>query len=308
MNPEIVCMGEPMLELNQTDPKEKRYLQGFGGDTSNCAIAAARQGGKVGYLTALGQDGFGDAFIELWRREGVDSSRVLRDPDAHTAVYFVTHGRSGHEFSYLRAGSAASRMKPEDVPADYIAAARALHVSGISQAISATACDAVFAAIAAAKSGGALVSYDTNLRKRLWPMPRARAIAEATAALADIVKASIEDAEALTGLSDVDAILDHYLAHEPKAVVVTLGDGGSAVATAERRQRLARHDVELVDATGAGDTFDGAFLVEYLRTGDVFASARWANAAAALAVTGFGAVAPMPDRDAVARLLARAEG
>ena len=63
MQPEIVCMGEPMIELNQTDPSEKRYLQGFGGDTSNCAVAAARQGGKVGYLTALGQDSFGDAFV-----------------------------------------------------------------------------------------------------------------------------------------------------------------------------------------------------------------------------------------------------
>ena len=91
------------------------------------------------------------------------------------------------------------------------------------------------------------------------------------------------------------------------AVMLTLGDGGSAVATSQRRERLARHEVELVDATGAGDTFDGAFLVEYLRTGDVFASARWANAAAALAVTGFGAVAPMPRRDAVAKLLAKSE-
>lgn len=307
MQPELVCMGEPMIELNQTSPTEKRYLQGFGGDTSNCAVAAARQGAKVGYLTALGQDSFGDAFIELWRQEGVDSSRVLRDPEAHTAIYFVTHGKSGHEFSYLRAGSAASRMKAADVPADYIKAARALHVSGISQAISASACDAVFAAIEIAKAAGVLVSYDTNLRRRLWPLPRARAIVAATAALADIVKASIEDVEALTGLSDTDAILDHYLDAGARAVALTLGDGGAAVATPERRERLPRHEVELVDATGAGDTFDGAFLTEYLRTGDVFASARWANAAAALAVTGFGAVAPMPTREAVAAFLARSE-
>ena len=150
---DIVCMGEPMLEFNQ-DPASADpvlYRKGHGGDTANSAVAAARQGARVGYLTALGADTFGDDFMALWAREGIDTSRVIRNPDAHTGIYFVTHGPKGHEFSYMRAGSAASRMKPAQVPGDYIASAGFLHISGISQAISADACDSVFAAIDAAR-------------------------------------------------------------------------------------------------------------------------------------------------------------
>ena len=302
MSPEIVCMGEPMVEFNQTDASG-HYLFGHGGDTSNCAIAAARAGASVGYLTALGADAFGDSFVRLWAENGVDSSRVIRDPEAHTGVYFVTHGPSGHVFSYLRKGSAASRMKPADVARDYITAARVLHVSGISMAISASACDAVFDAIHAARAAGVLVSFDTNLRLRLWPLERARALTDAATRLATIALPGLDDALQLTGLSDPDAIADHYLALGPKVVALTLGKEGCLVATPDERRRVPGIRVEAVDATGAGDTFDGNFLAEYLRTGDPFAAARFANAAAALSTRGYGAVAPMPRREEVMAVL-----
>lgn len=133
--PQIVCMGEPMIEFNQTGA-EGHYLRGHGGDVSNCAIAAARAGASTGMVTALGQDEFGDEMMRLWAEDGVDAARVIRNGQAHTGIYFVSHGEAGHSFSYLRAGSAASRHSPADVPHDYIAGARILHASGISLAIS----------------------------------------------------------------------------------------------------------------------------------------------------------------------------
>ena len=107
MSPQIVAIGEPLYELNQPRGSEA-FLAGFGGDTSNAMIAAARSGADAGYFTAIGADRFGEALIGLWRREGVDASRVIVNGGAHTGLYFVTHGADGHEFSYLRAGSAAS--------------------------------------------------------------------------------------------------------------------------------------------------------------------------------------------------------
>src|SRR5438270_4511497 len=107
---DVAALGEAMLEFNQTLPGEPNYLQGFGGDTSNAVIAAARAGARTTYLTRLGADKFGDELMQLWAREGVDTSGVERDPSVATGIYFVTHGPQGHEFSYLRAGSAASRM------------------------------------------------------------------------------------------------------------------------------------------------------------------------------------------------------
>jgi 2-dehydro-3-deoxygluconokinase len=86
MQPDIVAIGEPMVEFNHQG--DRAYLQGFGGDTSNFAIAAARQGARVGCFTGLGADAYGRMFLDLWDAEGVDASRVRIDPDAFTAVYF----------------------------------------------------------------------------------------------------------------------------------------------------------------------------------------------------------------------------
>jgi 2-dehydro-3-deoxygluconokinase len=303
---DILCMGEPMLEFNQLPPGDDGrvlFLQGHGGDTSNAAIAAARQGVSAGYVTAIGQDAAGDSFMELWRKERIDTSTVIRSAEAATAVYFVTHDAKGHHFTFYRSGSAASRYAPRDVPEEAIARARILYASGISQAISASAADAVFHAISVAKRNGVKVAYDTNLRLRLWPPARARAIIEAAIAQADMAFPSREDAEALTGLSDPDAIADHYLRLGCPLVAVKCGADGALLATAEGlRVRAPAHAVDAVDATGAGDTFCGAFLARTL-LGDPPAEAlRYANAAAALSTTGYGAVAPIP-REAEVRAL-----
>ena len=295
---DIIAIGEPLFELNQ-GRGETVFRPGHGGDTSNAAIAAARQGAKVGYVTAVGADQFGESFLSLWNGEGIDVSAVKKSPVAHTGLYFVTHGPDGHVFSYMRAGSAASRMSPEDMPVEAIKAARVVHASGISQAISSSATDAVFHALRTARAANVLVSYDTNLRLRLWPLDRARAVIHAAAGLADILRPSIDDARQLTGLDDPDKIVDFYLSVGPRIVAMTLGDDGALIATRDKRERLPARTAKVVDATGAGDMFTGAFLAEYLRTNDPFAAGRYANVAAALSTEGYGAVAPMPKRAAV---------
>jgi len=296
--PDIVSIGEPLFELNR-QRDDAVFRPGHGGDTSNMAIAAARQGASVAYVTAVGADQFGQSFMRLWAEEGIDTSAIKQSQVAHTGIYFVTHGPDGHAFSYLRAGSAASRMMPEDMPADMIKTARVVHASAISQAISSAATDAVFAAMRMARAAGVAVSYDTNLRLRLWPLDRARAVIHAAAGLADILRPSIDDARHLTGLADPDRIADFYLGLGPRIVALTLGEEGALIATGERRERIPARPARVVDATGAGDMFDGAFVAEYLRTGDPFAAGRYANVAAALSTEGYGAVQPMPRRATV---------
>ena len=301
--PDIIAIGEAMVELNQPAAGAP-YVPGFGGDTSNAMIAAARAGASTGYVSAVGDDPFGRSLLGLWRDEGVDAAHVRVVPGAPTGVYFVSHGPNGHEFSYLRAGSAASRMTPLDLPLEAIRAARILHASGISQAISPNAADAVFAAIDAARAANVLVAYDTNLRLRLWPLARARAVMHEAMRQADIALPGLDDATQLTGLADPDAIADFYLALGPTLVALTLGKDGALVATRDRRERIPAKPVSALDATGAGDAFDGNFLAEYLASGDPFAAARFANAAAALSTLGYGAIAPLPRRAATLAMMA----
>ncbi len=297
MSVDLLCMGEPMLEFNQlpAGPDGTRhYLQGFGGDTSNAAIAAARQGARVGYVTALGQDMPGDSFINLWQREGVDTATVLRTEHYQTGVYFVTHDRDGHHFLHYRANSAAAMFTAADVPEAAIASARILYVSGISQGISAFACDACFAAIGIARRNGVKLAYDTNYRPRLWPPARAAAVMHAAMAGAEYAMPGLEDVTILTGLTDPDAMLDFYLRLGCRVVVLKMGQSGAFLATPDMRERIPAHPVRAVDATGAGDTFCGAFLARMLAGDAPAAAARYAGVAAALKCTGYGAVGPIP--------------
>ncbi len=296
-----------MVEFNQTIPGQPHYLQGFGGDTSNATIAAARAGARTAYLTRLGADTFGDALMALWQQEHVNTAAVERDALAPTGIYFVTHGAAGHEFSYWRADSAASRMTPAWLvggAAQAIAAAKVLHVSGISMAISPSACDTVLAAMRLARAAGTLVSFDSNLRLKLWPLERARAGIEKALALCDIFLPSLEDMVTLTGLASPAKIVDWSHALGAKTVVLKLGGKGAIVSNDERSGLVTGRKVPLVDATGAGDCFCGNLLARVALGDDVFKAAIYANAAAALSVQGYGAVDPLPVPRQVNALLA----
>lgn len=297
---DILAFGEPLMELAETKRGDDNlYLPGFGGDVSNCIVAASRLGAKTAIFSHLGEDKFGSDFIELWDKEGVDRSTVVVRHSARTGIYFISYGPEGHIFTYLRAGSAASLVETKDLPLKAISDSHVLHVSGISQAISGTCADAGFAAIHYARKNGVTVSYDTNLRLRLWDIDRARAVINAATGLADIALPGLDDAQQLTQLETPEAICDFYLRNGSKVVALTMGKAGTMVATAEQRQVIPARPVQAIDATGAGDVFDGAFLVEWLKDKDPFRAAAYANAAAALSTLGQGAVAPMPTRTQV---------
>lgn len=304
--PSILALGEAMVEFNQSVEGQPNYLQGFGGDTSNFCVAAARQGASSGFLSAVGNDHFGRLLLYLWQCESVETAWVKVDSHAPTGVYFVSHGPEGHQFDYLRAGSAASRYAPTDLPLDAIRHAKVLHLSGISLAISVSACDAALAAVTHARAHGVQVSFDTNLRLKLWPLARARAVMLEAIRHTDICLPSWDDVTALTGLTGRDEIVDFLLALGPRVVALKLGKQGSYIATPDERRLVPGHVVNAVDATGAGDCFGGAFVARLVAGDDPFTAARYANVAAALSTQGFGGVAPIPHRAAVEEALVNA--
>ena len=306
MKLDVLCIGEPLLEFNQIpDDVKNTYRSGFGGDTSNTAIAIARQGASSGFLSKVGNDYFGRQLLELWQRENVDCSHVAQHPEAPTGIYFVTHDAGGHHFSYYRKGSAASHLTPEDVPVEFLAQTRILHLSAITQAISTSSCETAFAGINCARKRGVRISYDTNLRIKLWSLEQAREVIHCTVPLCDVLLPSLDDVTALTGLKEPAAITDFYLNHGAKLVVLKQGAQGVLVADGKQSKHIPGHTVQTVDATGAGDAFDGAFLSEWLRQDDPFAAAKYANAAASISTTQFGAVDSIPKRAAVEAFLGR---
>ncbi|MBP9907699.1 MAG: sugar kinase [Rhodoferax sp.] len=302
---DLVALGEAMVEFNQIPQGDGRmYLQGFGGDTSNTSIAAARQGARCAYISMVGNDALGDMCLELWRTEGVDVSAVQVRPDAPTGVYFVRHDADGHHFSYLRKGSAASLIRPEHLSAALLGNTQYLHVSGISQAISVSARETIAAAIAMACAAGVRVSYDPNLRFALWSLDDARLAIIATLASTDEFLPGLDELALVSGLQQPDAIVNWAHQHGAKHVVLKMGVKGVLASNGQSMQKIDAFAVKALDATGAGDCFNGAYLARRARGEDVFASARWAVASAALSTQGYGAVAPLPTEARVAEFLA----
>lgn len=305
--PEILALGEPLLELNATTKgaleSARTFSVGYGGDTSNFAIAAARAGGAVSYLTRIGDDAFGTILSDLWREEGVDTRYVTRERGGRTGIYFISRRPDGHAFTYYRTDSPASRLQPHDVPEQAVAGSRLLHVTGITQAISPTACDTAFHAMQVARAHGTLVTYDPNHRAALWPAERAKAIIMRSIELADIALPNQEEGRLLTGVEDPEAMVDAFLERGPRVVVLKMGDRGVLIGEKGRQTHVKAHAVEAVDASGAGDTFDGVFCSRLLEGAEPVEAARLAVIAAALTTTGLGAVGPIPRRTEVDALM-----
>lgn len=300
---DIVALGEGMVEFNQTTPGQPQYLQGFGGDTSNAVIAAARAGARCAYISAVGNDSFGKNLLSLWAAEQVNTAQIAIDSIASTGLYFVTHGAQGHEFSYRRSGSAAAMMMLSDAQCHTIAQAKMLHLSGISLALSPHTLVQCQRAIEVAKAAGTQLSFDSNLRLKLWSLENARAAMLPVIAQADVFLPSLDDVTALSGLHDPQAIVQWSHDLGAKTVVLKMGHQGVLASHGQQCQHIAALPVNAVDATGAGDCFGGNLLARLCLGDSLLEAVRYANAAAALAVQGFGAVAPLPRPAAVFELL-----
>ncbi len=286
------------------------FHKAYGGDTLNVLVAASRLGSSTGYITRVGNDPLAPYLLESWRGEGIDVSQV-KLVDGFNGLYFISLLPAGQrEFTYYRRGSAASTMEPADLDPDYIGAASVLHVSGISQAISPSCRQTVLAAARIARERDVLVSYDPNLRLKLWP-----SLAEAQAALAEllpytdiVLPSAPEETEALLEAASPQEAVERLWQAGVRTVAIKLGHEGCLVGSAGRLMTLPPFmPTDVVDTTGAGDAFDGAFLHGLASGLNASDAAGLAVIAAGLSLRGRGAIAGLPGREEVYGLFARSE-
>ena len=309
-SPELVALGEPLLELAANGPgslgEVNGFVRGWGGDTANTVLAAARLGVAAGYVTRIGADEVGTALLEMWQTEGVDTSQVVIDGGRYTGLYFIGYGSSGHRFAYYRQGSAASMIDADALDEAYIAGAKVLHVSGISQALSAGAATATDTAIGIARAHGVSVSYDANIRPGLASKERLFELFHQAVARTDILFASEGDLVELFGSAAPAVVCDRLGDGRPALIVIKQEERGATLVLGDGAvHHVPGFEVVAVDSTGAGDAFDGGFLAAWLDGADPVAATTFANAVGALTVRSFGAVSALPHRSDVESLLAR---
>jgi 2-dehydro-3-deoxygluconokinase len=297
---DVVTFGETMVLFAAVESGPLRFANTYtrhpAGTETNFAIGLARLGHQVGWFSRVGDDEFGQYIVNFVRGEGVDTSRVVVDPEAPTGVLFKEKRELGaRKIVYYRRGSAASRLAPSDLDRDYIASARYLHITGITPALSPTAREAVFEATRMAREAGVKVSFDPNLRLRLWTAEQARATWRELLPLCDLVLPGLDEAELITGESDPDRAADAIRAFGPSLAVVKLGPEGALAVGPEGRVRQAGVRLErIVDPVGAGDGFAAGFLAGQLRGLDLAQSLKIANTVGAFATTVVGDVEGLP--------------
>lgn len=307
-NLDIISLGEAMVEFYSKGSvsleRAEHFEKSLGGDTANLLYTASRFNKKCGYMSRVGNDEFGKYLIDMLEHEGIDVSHISVEDKVSTGIYFVSLLEGGErDFIYYRHDSAASHLSPADIDQKYVSRCRIFHSSGISQAISPSCREAVFKAAEIAKKTGALFSYDPNIRLKLWPIETAREVVDRTLAIADIVISSLEDLKLIKYIDSPNDVAKAILKKGPKIVALKLGSLGSLTMTDKERVRTPGFKVKAVDTTGAGDVFNGVFLVGVLEDWSLDKTARYANAAAALKTLGRGAISNVPTREEVSKFL-----
>lgn len=291
-NVDIITFGETMALMmpNRAGGIEhaKSFDSSFGGAESNLAIGLARLGVSAGWFGRLGNDPLGRMILKGIRGEGVDVSRAQLVDDEPTGLMLrdITWGRSS--VYYYRKLSAASRMQPSQLDEPYIAKAKLLHVTGITPALSDSCKETVLEAVRIARKHGVKISFDPNLRLKLWTMEEARPILLSLAEQADYYLPGYDELQLLYDTDDFDTIVAEL--RKLKAVSIVKGAGNETlIVEKDRIDRVPFFPVkQVVDTVGAGDGFCAGFLSGVVRGQSHLEAVRLGSLVGSLVVQGAG--------------------
>ena len=291
----IVSIGECMIEMSGGD--DRTYRLGYAGDTLNTAWYLRALLGKdwsVDYATALGEDRYSADIRAFLDDNGIGTGHIQTIANRRPGLYLIHQEKGDRHFTYWRDNSAA-KLLADDKPAlaEAVENAELVYFSGITLAILAPrARGRLLGAIVKARDNGAKIAFDTNLRPALWTSPRVMAcVLTAAASLCDIVLPTHGDEAPLFGDKSIDDTADRYLELGVEEVVVKDGSNEALIATAHERVRMAPPPgAKVVDATGAGDSFNGAYLSARLQGKSLRDAAEAAHRIAGIVIGHKGAL------------------
>jgi len=293
VEPKILVIGSTNIDMIMSLPKlpsvgetvtDGKFLQTFGGKGANQAIAAARAGGRVSFMTCVGDDDGGRAVMTYLAKDGLDLSLSLIAPDQPTGAALVMFDSHGENYLAVAPGSNYS-LRPHHIEA---IAARFAEFSMLVLQFEIPA-DTLRAAFEAASAHGVPVLYN-HAPARASEIP----VAGKIALVVNELEASALIARTVSSREDAFAAARELRKRGFEFVIVTLGSGGSCVETAGEQFHVPAIPSEAVDTTAAGDTYCGALAVALVGGRSMREAVKFATAAAAICVRRTGAQPSIP--------------
>ncbi|ETX15607.1 2-dehydro-3-deoxygluconokinase [Roseivivax halodurans JCM 10272] len=297
MTRSFLAIGECMVEMAQSDGG--LYRRGFAGDTFNTAWYARRllsDDWRVGYGSVIGEDAISGEMADFMAAEGLETDALATHAERTVGLYMISLDQGERSFSYWRSHSAARTLGDDPARLEAMVTGRdVIHVSGITLAILPPEGRArLCAMLDRARADGSTVSFDTNLRPKLWKSAEAmRSGLTAGAAAADVVLPSFDEDSVLFGDAVPDDTVARYRERGARCVAVKDGAGALTLwAEDEGRVVLEPEPVEPVDTTAAGDSFAAAFLAARAEGASLEEAGRAAMRLAARVIQSPGALVP----------------
>lgn len=297
---ELITFGETMAVMVPNESGPLRYTSGFrlqmAGAESNTAIGLAKLGHSAGWISSLGCDELGQYVLSAIRGEGVDVSHVLFDENHHTGLMFKQFGRDETTVYYYRENSAASHYDVMDIPYEYIRSAKILHLTGITPVISLKCHDVVEGLIEFAKDNNILLSFDPNIRRKLWGDKDYSELIRNMIFGCDIAFLGLDEAKALLGTDNVENIVDTLIGHGVKYIAIKNGSLGAWCASKDELIHIPPVECSPIDPIGAGDGFNAGFLSGILKGRDLVICGKMGSIAGAMATETHGDINGYPSQ------------
>ena len=314
-NFDVIALGELLIDFTmngQSEQGNNMFEACPGGAPCNVLALLNKMGKKTAFLGKVGQDQFGTLLKDTITEVGIDSTRLVMDPEVNTTLAFVhTFPDGDREFSFYRNPGADMMLSESDVDPEFIGQAKIFHFGTLSMTHDGVRA-ATKKAVQATRENGCLISFDPNLRPPLWSsLDLAKEQMEYGFGVCDILKISDNEIQFVSGKEDYDEGIAYLQEkYQIPLILLTMGRDGSRAYYKGMRVQRPGFSVKAIETTGAGDTFCGSSLTYILehdfdslteeQLGEMLT---FANAAAAIVTTKKGAIRSMPEREEVTALL-----
>ena len=300
---DIAVIGECLIELSANGrlAEASTLNKFFGGDTVTTAVAIARLGGNVTYLTKVGNDGFSEFILSSLQKENIDTS-LIKTNDEQNGMYIVSHTLDKKEVLYYKRKTAATKLSIEDFSEENIKKLKMIYSTGVVQSLSASSRELVRESFKIAKANDVMTAYDPNYTSCFMSSVDTKEYFEEIIEHTDVIFLSLKnDAVKLYEVDSIDKVMNYLWDKGVKIVVVKshIDNGYYTGYNGDISFTEFYNTQKAIDTTASGDAFNGGFLHALVNGYTPTDATKFAAVVSGLQTQNYGAIQAIPYKETV---------